>query len=75
MFTLDLAVHKSFRVTERQTVRLRGEFFNVTNESNFQIPSGQELFTEQGTRVGSAGRITSTATPARQIQVAVRYEF
>ncbi|MEZ5395013.1 MAG: carboxypeptidase regulatory-like domain-containing protein [Bryobacterales bacterium] len=75
MFTLDLAIHKSFRVTERQTVRLRGEFFNVTNESNFQIPSGQELFTEQGTRVGSAGRITSTATPARQIQVAVRYEF
>jgi hypothetical protein len=75
LFTLDLAVHKAFRVTENQTVRLRGEFFNVTNEANFQIPSGQELFTEQGGRIGSAGRITTTASPARQIQVAIRYEF
>ena len=75
LFALDMAVHKAFRLTERQTLRLRAEFFNLTNETNFQIPSGQELFTEQGGRVGSAGRITSTATPARQIQVAVRYEF
>jgi hypothetical protein len=75
LFTLDLAIHKAFRLTERQTVRLRGEFFNLTNQANFQIPSGQELFTQQGGRVGSAGRITSTASPARQIQVAIRYEF
>jgi hypothetical protein len=62
-------------LTERQTLRLRGEAFNLTNEANFQIPSGQELFTEQGGRVGSAGRITYTASPARQIQIALRYEF
>ncbi len=75
LFTLDLAVHKAFRLTEQQSVRLRAEMFNLTNEANFQIPSGQELFTEQGGRVGSAGRITSTATGARQIQFAIRYEF
>ena len=75
LFTLDLAIHKAFRLTERQTVRLRAEIFNLTNEANFQIPLGQELFTEQGGRVGSAGRIASTASPARQIQLALRYEF
>lgn len=75
LFTLDLGVHKRFLVTERQALVVRAEVFNVTNEANFQLPSGQELFTAEGGRVGSAGRITSTATPARQIQLALRYEF
>ncbi len=75
LFTLDVGAHKRFSVTERQAITFRAEMFNITNESNFQIPSGQELFTQQGGRIGSAGRITSTATPARQIQLALRWEF
>ena len=75
LFTLDAGIHKRFAITERQGVTFRAEIFNLTNEANFQIPVGQELFTEQGGRVGSAGRITSTATPARQIQLALRWDF
>lgn len=75
LFTLDVGIHKKFRITERQLISFRAEIFNLTNEANFQIPSGQELFTEQGGRIGSAGRITSTATPSRQVQLALRWEF
>lgn len=75
LFTMDVAVHKSFPVAEGQRLNFRAEFFNVTNRPNFQIPSGQELFGEDGGRIGSAGRITSTATGSRQIQLALRWEF
>jgi hypothetical protein len=33
------------------------------------------LFESTGARIGSAGRITETSTPARQIQVALRWSF
>ena len=75
LFTLDLAVHKQFRINERQSLRFRAEMFNVTNRPNFQIPSSQELFREGGGRVGSAGRITQTTTGSRQVQLALRWEF
>ena len=75
LVTLDLAVHKQFRVSERQSLRFRAEMFNLTNRPNFQIPSSQELFREGGGRVGSAGRITQTTTGSRQVQLALRWEF
>ena len=75
LFSFDVGVHKRFTVTERQAVTLRAEFFNATNHPNFQTPTSRELFNEDGSRVGSAGRITETATSSRQIQLALRYEF
>ncbi len=73
--SLDLAVHKLLWGNERHRVRFRAEVFNVTNHPNFQIPSARALFNRDGSRVGSAGRITETATTSRQIQLAVRWEF
>lgn len=75
LFTLDISVHKSFQVSEGHRINFRAEFFNITNTPNFQIPSGQELFTSSGGRIGSAGRITTTATGSRQVQLALRWEF
>lgn len=75
LMTLDVAVHKSFPITEKQRLNFRAEFFNVTNRPNFQIPTESELFFEDGSRVGSAGRLTATATGSRQIQLALRWEF
>lgn len=75
LFTLDVSVHKVFQVTDSQRLNLRAEFFNIANRPNFQIPSSQELFGADGGRVGSAGRITSTAGGSRQIQLALRWEF
>lgn len=74
-FSLNLAVHKALWKTERQELRLRAEAFNTTNRPNFDAPSELRLFTSSGGRVGSAGRITSTATPSRQIQLALRWVF
>ena len=73
--TVDVALHKEVWRSDRQTVKLRVEAFNVANHPNFQVPSGLALFNSSLKRVGSAGRITSTSTPSRQIQLALRWTF
>ena len=75
VFFIDLAVHKTLWANERHAVKLRCEMFNATNHPNFQVPSGRALFTGSGGRIGSAGRITQTATTPRQIQLALRWRF
>ena len=75
IFTMDIALHKALVSTERQSLKLRAEAFNVTNHPNFQVPSGRALFTRSGGRIGSAGRVTSTSTSSRQVQLALRWEF
>ena len=72
---MDIALHKALVSTERQSLKLRAEAFNVTNHPNFQVPSGRALFTRSGGRIGSAGRVTSTSTSSRQVQLALRWEF
>ncbi len=75
VFEWDLALHKTILADERRSVKLRAEAFNVTNHPNFQVPSGRALFTRSGGRIGSAGRVTSTSTSSRQVQLALRFEF
>ena len=40
-----------------------------------QLQQGLALQKEKGGRIGSAGRIVSTAGGSRQIQLALRWEF
>jgi hypothetical protein len=75
LISLNLGVHKALWKTERQELRFRAEAFNATNHPNFDGPSELRLFTSTGGRVGAAGRITTTATPSRQIQFALRWVF
>ena len=42
---LDANVLKTFKITERVGAELRGEFFNVTNNQNFDSPSGNRNVT------------------------------
>lgn len=72
---LDLAVHKQLWGNDRQALRLRLEAFNLTNHPNLQIPSGTALFNNRGDVLGTAGRITQSTTPARQVQLALKYRF
>jgi hypothetical protein len=72
---MDLALHKVLWATERQSVGLRVEAFNITNHPNFQLPSALTLFTSSLTRVGSAGQITGTTTSSRQVQLALKWAF
>jgi hypothetical protein len=67
LFTTDVTVEKSFHATERIRFDLRGEFYNLLNQANFNVP---------GATLGAAdfGVITS-ARPARQVQLAGRISF
>lgn len=66
----DVSLAKKFRIAERQSVELRGEFFNFPNNVNFTAPGSGGYVMNTPT----FGVITGT-TPARQVQVALRYAF
>jgi hypothetical protein len=67
LVNIDLALHKSFRVTERVSAQFRFEAFNATNTPALGAPNtvlGNPLF----------GQITS-AGAARDLQLAVKVAF
>jgi hypothetical protein len=72
---LDLALHKLVWRREGHSLAFRAEVFNLANHPNYQVPSGMALFNNRLERLGAAGRITQTTTPARQIQFALKYSF
>src|SRR5206468_7150162 len=64
---VDLTLAKNFKLNDRFTTELRGEFFNVLNHANFDIP---------GHTLGNADfGVISAAEPARTVQVALRLVF
>jgi hypothetical protein len=63
----DVAIDKSFRITEGIHLQFRSEFFNVMNHTNFAPPGYISTNANFGT-------ITSTL-PARQIQFALKLLF
>ena len=66
---LDVALGKSLRVTEKQTVQIRIESYNVTNTPSFQPPDGNFGST-------TFGSISSTGNaPPRQMQFGIKYLF
>ncbi|MBL8296604.1 MAG: hypothetical protein JNN08_32465 [Bryobacterales bacterium] len=71
---VDMSINKRFRITERVTAQFRTEMFNALNHANLAIPSARTVFTGSGP-VGSAGRITSTLTSARQLQLGMKLVF
>lgn len=79
LVTLDVSLAKSFgvRMAGKPTVELRVDAFNVLNRANFAIPTVENLtvFTSPTERNSTAGQITSTSTPARQLQLAARVTF
>ncbi|PYS38634.1 MAG: TonB-dependent receptor, partial [Acidobacteria bacterium] len=61
------------RISENFNLQFRAEFFNVFNRANFSSPTDNlAVFDQAGNPISSAGLITSTQTPAREIQFAVK---
>lgn len=61
------------RISENFNAQFRAEFFNVFNRPNFASPTDNlNVFDQSGAPVASAGLITSTQTPAREIQFALK---
>jgi len=65
----DFSLIKSFRLTERQSVRFTTDFFNIWNHANFANPGADVEIP------GSFGRIFSTVGTPRLIQFSLRYAF
>ena len=66
-YNWDLSLQKDFHIYESHAIQFRSEFFNLPNSVSFNNPN----MAYDG---NSFGRITS-ATPARQIQFALKYQF
>jgi len=69
LVSVDASVGKSFSLGESRSLLFRAEVFNLPNHPNFATPSGQIAFTP------TAGRITSTVTTSRQIQLGLKFTF
>ena len=72
----DLSLIKSIRIKGQRAIQVRLEAFNFPNRPNFAVPSGRIAFTNAAGDVApNWGRITSTVTTARQIQLGIKYVF
>src|SRR5262249_34667125 len=79
---VDFGVARRFRVTESSNIQFRAEFFNLLNHVNLANPVSDlngaasiNLNTGQIIDPGSFGRIISTSSNPRIVQLAVRFSF
>ena len=71
MKTVDLIVGKNVSIGGKRDLQFRFECFNLLNRANFGLPQNQ-VFNANGTIREDAGRITTTSTAARQIQLGIK---
>ncbi|MCW5983084.1 MAG: TonB-dependent receptor [Bryobacteraceae bacterium] len=75
LVSMDVALQKHIWRTDRHSLRLRVECYNLTNHPSFALPSDIDLWSDEHTRLPSTGRITETTTTSRQLQLALRLTF
>jgi hypothetical protein len=67
LLNLDFNLNKTFKITERNSLQFRAEFFNAFNRANLGVP---------GVNIGAGfGEIVNTSTEARIIQFGLKYRF
>jgi hypothetical protein len=66
--TMDIAIVRTFRLTERSNFQFRGEAFNALNKTNLGTPNRYVNEPQFGT-------ITMPMTPGREIQLSARLSF
>jgi hypothetical protein len=75
-FSTDVSLFKTlFRIRESFKAQFRAEAFNVFNRANFALPDVTTVVTQGGVVPSSAGVITHTSTPSRQLQFALKLLF
>jgi hypothetical protein len=76
--TVDAALLKTVRLQRSSSIQLRAEVFNLTNHVNFGQPNANvfaQTVNGGGSYSPTAGRITTTASTARQIQFGMKVLF
>jgi hypothetical protein len=66
--TIDFSLFKQFRITETSRAQFRFEVFNLPNTPSFAAPTSN-------IDAGTVGRVNSTVTAPRQMQVGFKYNF
>jgi Carboxypeptidase regulatory-like domain len=66
--TMDIALERAFRLTERLNFQVRGEAFNALNKVNLGTPN-------RFVNTPQFGTITMAMTPGREMQVSARLSF
>ncbi len=69
---VDLSAFKTFKITESQTLELRGDAFNALNIASYGPPNSQ---LEDAAYANSFGLITNTNSSQRIMQVSMHYRF
>jgi hypothetical protein len=85
---VDFSMFKNFGITERVKLQFRGEFFNLFNTPQFNVPNrtlstgggflpqraanGSITFPSQAGQVGGVGAITSLVAPMRNVQFGLK---
>lgn len=64
----DFGIYKNFPLGERVRLQFRAEIFNLFNHTNLDLPGGTLT-------TAAFGRISSTSTDARDVQLALRLHF
>ncbi|HYG97643.1 MAG TPA: TonB-dependent receptor [Terriglobales bacterium] len=72
-FGIDMGVSKTWKVAEGQTLKFRGEVFNLTNSVRFDGSSASVPTSISS--ISSFGKFNNTLTNKRVMQFALRYEF
>ena len=68
---VDLSLRRTFRLSEGQNLELRLQMFNAANRANFVLRRKARVNQFGTTDFGALGE----ASPARQVQVALKYSF
>jgi hypothetical protein len=66
--TIDFSMFKQFQISERSKLQFRWEVFNLPNTPSFSAPNAT-------LDTSTVGRVTSTSTSPRQMQVALKLTF
>ena len=76
LVTWDFSVLKDTRIRERLSLQFRAEIFNLLDRANFNTPNLIVFTPPTATNPtglsGTAGAITSTSTPSRQVQFGLK---
>jgi outer membrane receptor protein involved in Fe transport len=80
LVSIDLSLVKSIPLGAARRLEVRVEAFNLPNRANFAVPSGRTAFTgvnpDGSSQIAPTwGRITSTVTTSRQIQLGAKLVF
>ncbi len=75
LVAVDVSLFKNTKISEKMTLQFRAECFNLPNHANFGTPNAIAFSKNSAGQFivsPSAGLITATATPSRQIQFGLK---